>query len=60
MKEVIVMVIIIHYQENDEPRNYTISANSKREFEICLKRFKEQKGLKDEQFSMEVISSNTF
>jgi hypothetical protein len=54
------MIVFIYYQENGEPKKYTISANSKRDFEISLKRFKELTGLNDEQFQMEVISSSKF
>lgn len=54
------MIVFIYYQENGEPKKYTISANSKRDFEISLKRFKELTGLNDEQFQMEIVSGYTF
>ena len=52
------MNIIIHYETEEGPKNYSVSAMTREDLERAVKSFKDRTGLNDTQFTIEMISTS--
>lgn len=51
------MTVLIHYEIEQEPKIYTISASSEAEFKKAINSFKERTNLSDNQIKIEIVSA---
>lgn len=52
------MTIIVHYNTNEGPKNYSISGSSKAELEKALKSFEDMTKLNSSQYTIELVSTS--
>ena len=51
------MNVLIHYETEEGPKVYTIIAMTRADFEKSLNSFKDKTGLKDNEFTIQMVSS---
>lgn len=52
------MNILVHYETEEGPQIYTVSATTKEEIDRALKSFRDRTGLTENQYTIQLVSTS--